>query len=953
MKKVLLSVALVLITYTHLFAYLTQGHYRWRNNDGSETSATWKAPQDSAIKISDNKAIRLRLDIDNAQTSTKTLARSLQYATSTGGPWYTISNNSAINAFNFSGDNGYITNNDSTTQQLVDPTYGFLPGNIVTNETPYTDSIPVGKRREYEWCIKPTALAQPNTTYYFQSTIGSTPPIYASLTTTGAAFAAGPQPLMTNGGFENNLSGWTTTTTNNSSATFTITNAALHVHTGSKALIVNAANTGTASNSVTLSATPVALSDTGYYLLRFWALASQQNALLDINLKGATTSNTCHYEIRTRIDTTQNGWVLYQYAFKAPESPVTVQLNFNTACTYYLDDVEIISSATNPNYNARMQYDWQNNFNETYGWQSGDNDNPALLPDGRVAWIYNDSFFGPVNTHTNVLSSSDVPHNVVVVQKGDTLKSIYGGAPGNTSSLFDPGNGNEFWQSGAIVENGQLKIVLIEIANQSSYAGYTWIGSMNLPDLTVSTLHRLPATITSNPNCVLQDSAYDYLYISTSNANDATYTVVARVPAGQLDSQTPWQYYNGNGVWGSNFAQAVNIVDGVQAANVIKLGPNNYALSGVPYLSQEIDVWFAQNPWGPWVNKTTVYNIPAEESVLPYEGHMYPIGNNGVYTFGWSLYPFNNDSFNEQLADKTIYVPDYAQANLQVMSPFSPAAPANYITSIHAVSQGRQTTESFTTSLANEDHVTIQQSPDNNTWTDISTVDSTNKTTNAYSYNAVFNNPKNGLSYFRMELFDEDDVLTVSPVKSYTIQENANISSFTATAVSASQVNIAFSTSSENFNEGFIVQNSTDSINWKTLKEVQGAGTVSQPNTYQAVDNNPVLGYNYYRIGHYATGVAAVTAVQRVDTRNPGSADVALNVYPNPSTSSVNFNLKNYQGKTFTVTLTSMFGKQFGKQTFAASAGGVYSLPTNAPAGTYVLSIHGSNLAKNSIVLIQ
>jgi len=950
MKKILLSVALVLIAYTHVFAYLTQGHFRWRNNDGDEKTATWKAPQDSAIKISDNKAIRLRLDIDNAQTSTKSLARTLEYATSANGPWYTITNNSEINAFNYGGDNGYITNNDSTTQQLVDPTYAFLPGNIVTNETPYNDSIPVGKRREYEWCIKPTAQAQANTTYYFQSTIGATPNIFATLTTAGNAFAAAPQALMTNGGFENNLTGWTTTTTNNSSATFNITTAAMHVHTGSKALVVNVANTGSTSNSVTLSATPVTLSDTGYYLLRFWALATTQNALLDLNLSAGGTSNPCHYEIRTRIDTTQNGWVMYQYAFKAPQSPVTVQLNFNTACTYYLDDVEIISSVTNPNYNVRMQYDWQNNFDETYGWISGDNDNPALLPDGRVAWVYNDSFFGPNNPHTNVIPSAVVPHNLVVVQKGDTLKSIYGGTPPNPVSLFDPGNGNEFWQAGGIVENGQLKIVLIEVANQSSYAGYTWIGSMNLPDLTVSTLHRLPATINTGPNCVFADSAYDYLYFGASSSANETHTVVGRVPTGQLDSQTAWQFYTGNGNWSTDFTQALNLIEGVSAANVIKLGPNNYALSGVPYLSQEIDVWFAQNPWGPWVNKTTVYNIPAEESVLPYEGHIYPVGNKGIYTFSWSLYPFNNDSGNEQLADKTIYVPDYAQADLLALSPFSNNAPSNYVTSFSASSQGRQTTGLFVTSLPNEDHIIIQQSPDGNNWTDIATVDSSNNTVNAYSYKAVINNPKNGLGYYRMELFDEDDVMTLTPVKSYTIHENADFSSFTATAVSTHQVNLAFSTSSENFNEGFDVQSSTDSIHWKTLTEIQGAGTVSETSNYQATDNNPALGINYYRIGFYDAGIATATSVRKVDTQNIG---LALNVYPNPGTSNVNFNLKGYQGKIFTATLTSLYGKQLGKQTFTVNGDQTYTLPTTATSGTYILNIIGDNFKQSSRVLVQ
>jgi hypothetical protein len=214
-------------------------------------------------------------------------------------------------------------------------------------------------------------------------------------------------------------------------------------------------------------------------------------------------------------------------------------------------------------------------------------------------------------------------------------------------------------------------------------------------------------------------------------------------------------------------------------------------------------------------------------------------------------------------------------------------------------------------------------------------------------------NPKNGLNYFRMELFDEDDVMTTTPVKSYTIHENANISSFTAVAVSASQVNINFSTSAENFNEGFLVQSSTDSATWKTIKEIQGAGTVSQTSNYSYTDNAPVLGINYYRIGHYANGTAAASSVQKVDTRKPGQLAVVLDVYPNPSAQNINFNLKGYQGKTFTVTLTSLYGKPMGTQTFSVNGDENYTLATTATTGTYILNVNGDNLKQSSRVLVK
>ncbi|RYE27140.1 MAG: hypothetical protein EOP45_02195, partial [Sphingobacteriaceae bacterium] len=152
--------------------------------------------------------------------------------------------------------------------------------------------------------------------------------------------------------------------------------------------MVNVSHTGTAANSVTLTADPVKLDKNGYYLLRFWAIAKRRNAIIDINLNEENNSDSCHYQIWNRQDTSHNQWQMYQYAFKIKERNTVLKLNFNTATTYYLDDVEIVNDKTNPELDVKAQYDWQNNFNETYGWLSGDNNNPVLLPDNRVAWVY-------------------------------------------------------------------------------------------------------------------------------------------------------------------------------------------------------------------------------------------------------------------------------------------------------------------------------------------------------------------------------------------------------------------------------------------------------------------------------------------------------------------------------------------------------------------------------------
>lgn len=73
------------------------------------------------------------------------------------------------------------------------------------------------------------------------------------------------------------------------------------------------------------------------------------------------------------------------------------------------------------------------------------------------------------------------------------------------------------------------------------------------------------------------------------------------------------------------------------------------------------------------------------------------------------------------------------------------------------------------------------------------------------------------------------------------------LSSFTATKV-GSQVQLAWSTSSETNNKGFDVQRSHDGSTWTSLGFVNGAGQSTQNRTYRFDDAAPRHGRNYYRL---------------------------------------------------------------------------------------------------------
>ncbi len=172
MKKVLLLIALIVTSY-NVFAFTTQGVWRWRKDDGSETSATWRAAQNTPITIaSTDSTLRLRIELYN-NGSGGSLDNALFEDSLAGGPgWDTIRLAANSNAFQLVGTDAFVTDLEPTTHQLNGqsiPPYAFAAGKMIvaTDKLP-AQTVPSGRTTEFEYVFKPTANIQPNATYYFR-----------------------------------------------------------------------------------------------------------------------------------------------------------------------------------------------------------------------------------------------------------------------------------------------------------------------------------------------------------------------------------------------------------------------------------------------------------------------------------------------------------------------------------------------------------------------------------------------------------------------------------------------------------------------------------------------------------------------------------------------------------------------------------------------------------------
>ena len=146
-------------------------NYRWRNDDGGEASATWKAGEKVPINNMDTaQTIRLRYAMRNNHFNQSASGNSyLRYSEKRLGAAKIAINPYADNQAFRIVQSPYLINQEATTEQLYAVSYyTFKPGKCV-------DSIPnaayayVGQNQftEHEFCFQATSRAIPGQTYYF------------------------------------------------------------------------------------------------------------------------------------------------------------------------------------------------------------------------------------------------------------------------------------------------------------------------------------------------------------------------------------------------------------------------------------------------------------------------------------------------------------------------------------------------------------------------------------------------------------------------------------------------------------------------------------------------------------------------------------------------------------------------------------------------------------------
>jgi len=258
-------------------------------------------------------------------------------------------------------------------------------------------------------------------------------------------------------------------------------------------------------------------------------------------------------------------------------------------------------------------------------WTGGDGAHSVALGDGRVVWMFGDSFLGRIEPGSPPSRAATEPNvaNTFVVRRGtaflQTLRLPLRPPAGSSFNL---------WPRQGLVQDGRLKL----FAGRTSGGAGAFLATFSLDTLQQVDVQPTPTSDSTRGISwglnLYEGSDYLYIYGTRLNYTDA-HTYVARAPPASLLG--PWQYRTAAGGWSPNESDAAPIAyaaDGVE----VKTGPSEFVLVGKKgnggVFSPSIVGFRAAAPYGPFPGDgAEIYRTPENDgsgTTITYATHFHP-----------------------------------------------------------------------------------------------------------------------------------------------------------------------------------------------------------------------------------------------------------------------------------------------------------------------------------------
>ncbi|MBP8824166.1 MAG: DUF5005 domain-containing protein [Flavobacteriales bacterium] len=269
-------------------------------------------------------------------------------------------------------------------------------------------------------------------------------------------------------------------------------------------------------------------------------------------------------------------------------------------------------------------------FTRYSGWTGGDQGYSISLPDGRVLWLFGDSFFGAVNPDRSRPPGSQFVRNGYLVQNGAQLTELNPHVNGQWLPVVSPANPAEwYWPGDGFVSGNMLYIFQQRMAlTDGGPNGFNFgqtgvdVSLFSLPGLQLQGVQ----PFNDDPEidwgtAVMEDGPFLYIYGTES----VPYNKFAHVSRTALNAPfQQMQYWDGTN-WTNDPQSTARVRSGLsQSFSLFKHGGKYYLLSQENILGPDIFIWDAVSPVGPFVNKRKLYVTPQPAGTWTYNALAHP-----------------------------------------------------------------------------------------------------------------------------------------------------------------------------------------------------------------------------------------------------------------------------------------------------------------------------------------
>ena len=300
------------------------------------------------------------------------------------------------------------------------------------------------------------------------------------------------------------------------------------------------------------------------------------------------------------------------------------------------------------------------------GWTGGDGELSVPLPDGRIAWLYADTFVGGIAGDSRAPDTQMIS-NAIVMQDGACLETAFGGTADNPTALVVPKAGGWYWPASGYVEDGELRVLYYRMERTGS-GQFDWrfdgtdLAAFTLPDLRLRDVTQVVAQ--GNPmwgGAVVDAGTYTYMF-GIRGEGLTSRMVVARTARGRL-GQAPLEYWAGQG-WSPDPVGARPIADDATILSVVADGDGWTLVTQRPMFSEEIIMRRAPAPEGPWSDARVIARATAPPGGYTYGGAIHPEFGGGKDDMLLS-YSVNGWDSNDILAQPDLYRPRFVRVSLE------------------------------------------------------------------------------------------------------------------------------------------------------------------------------------------------------------------------------------------------------------------------------------------------